>query len=182
MKTPLFWYNKKSKLPILLFPLSIIWLLFFYIRNLIRVKYYFDVPIICVGNIIAGGGGKTPLILELCKILNKKNQVHVIYKAYKVNIKKQVVKVDSRLNANNVGDEPLLISKYATTWVCNKRKNGIKKAIKEGAKLILLDDGLQDQSIKKTLNILVANEIQGHGNSKIIPSGPLREKKINGFT
>ena len=177
MKTPKFWYLKKSTLSVLLYPLSLIWLLLAHLRNLVQTKREFNVPIICVGNLIAGGSGKTPLIIELCKILKKKNiSVHVIYKAYKTNIYRKVIEVNNKLESEYIGDEPLLTSKYATTWVCKKRKEGIEKAIIEGAKLILLDDGLQDSSIKKTLNILVVNEIQGNGNSKIIPAGPLREK------
>ncbi len=68
-----------------------------------------------------------------------------------------------------------MISKYAETWVCKKRKYGIQAAIKSGAELIVLDDGLQDTSIVKNVNILVSNKNQGNGNNKIIPAGPLRE-------
>jgi len=68
-----------------------------------------------------------------------------------------------------------LISKYAETWVCRKRTYGIQAAIKSGAELIILDDGLQDYSIVKNVNILVSNKNQGNGNNKIIPAGPLRE-------
>ncbi len=68
-----------------------------------------------------------------------------------------------------------MLSKYAETWVCKKRKYGIQAAIKSGAELIVLDDGLQDTSIVKNVNILVSNKDQGNGNNKIIPAGPLRE-------
>ena len=68
-----------------------------------------------------------------------------------------------------------MIAKYAETWLCKKRKYGIQAAIKSGAELVVLDDGLQDTSIIKNVNILVANKNQGNGNNKIIPAGPLRE-------
>ena len=177
MKTPLFWYKKKSLLCIFLLPLSMLWLFISFLKNKFKKKYYFNIPIICVGNAIAGGGGKTPLILELCKnYKNKKVLIHVVYKAYKVKTNNKVIKINSTHKASDVGDEPILISKHCPTWICNKRKDGIIAAINDKADLILLDDGLQDNSILKNVNILVANENQGNGNNLVIPAGPLRER------
>ncbi len=176
MKTPLFWYKKKSLFSLVLFPMSMLWLLVSFLRTILKKKNRFNIPIICVGNAIAGGGGKTPLILEICKLYNKKNiSVHVVYKAYKVKFFDKVIKVLSMHTSKDVGDEPILIAQYATTWVCKKRIDGIIAAIDDQADLVLLDDGLQDNSISKSLNILVANENQRNGNNFIIPAGPLRE-------
>lgn len=180
MRAPNFWYKEKSILSLLLLPLSIIWLLLSYFKNTLRKRYSFSKPIICVGNVVAGGSGKTPLVIEMCKYYRKRNiNVHVVYKAYKVNLAAKVIKIDNNTEITQAEDEALLISNYAPTWLCKKRKDGINFAISKGAKLIILDDGLQDISIKKTINILVSNELQGNGNFKIIPAGPLRETISN---
>ncbi len=123
-----------------------------------------------------GGGGKTPLVLEICKYYKKKKiNIHIIYKSYKTKINDNVINVNNLKDYNHIDDEAILIAKYAETWLCKKRKYGIQAAIKSGAELVVLDDGLQDTSIIKNVNILVANKNQGNGNNKIIPAGPLRE-------
>ena len=176
MRTPSHWYKEYSLLSSLLQPLSYLWITISFLRKTLKKKYYFSTPIICVGNVIAGGGGKTPLVIEICKYYKKnKTNIHIIYKAYKTKINKKVINVNSLQNNNYIDDEAILISKYAQTWVCKKRKYGIQAAIKSGAELIILDDGLQDTSIVKNVNILVSNKNQGNGNNKIIPAGPLRE-------
>ena len=176
MRTPPHWYKEHSLLSSLLHPLSYLWIVSSYLRKAFKKKHCFNTPIICVGNVIAGGGGKTPLVIEICKYYKKnKTNIHIIYKAYKTKINKKVINVNSLQNNNYIDDEAILISKYAETWVCKKRKYGIQAAIKSGAELIILDDGLQDSSIVKNVNILVSNKNQGNGNNKIIPAGPLRE-------
>ena len=176
MKTPSHWYKEYSLLSSLLHPLSYLWITISFLRKTFKKKYYFNTPIICVGNVIAGGGGKTPLVIEICKYYKKnKTNIHIIYKAYKTKINNKVINVNSFQKNNYIDDEAILISKYAETWVCKKRKYGIQAAIKSGAELIILDDGLQDTSIVKNVNILVSNKNQGNGNNKIIPAGPLRE-------
>ena len=176
MRTPSHWYKEYSLLSLLLQPLSYLWITISFLRKTLKKKYYFSTPIICVGNVIAGGGGKTPLVIEICKYYKKnKTNIHIIYKAYKTKINNKVINVNSLQNNNYIDDEAILISKYAETWVCKKRKYGIQAAIKSGAELIILDDGLQDTSIVKNVNILVSNKNQGNGNNKIIPAGPLRE-------
>ena len=176
MRTPSHWYKEHSLLSSLLLPLSYLWIILSFLRKIFKKKYSFNTPIICVGNVIAGGGGKTPLVIEICKYYKKnKTNIHIIYKAYKTKIKDKVINVNSLQDNNYIDDEAILISKYAETWVCKKRKYGIQAAIKSGAELIVLDDGLQDTSIVKNVNILVSNKNQGNGNNKIIPAGPLRE-------
>ena len=86
MKTPKFWYKDKSNLKYIFYPLSVLWLIGVYFRKVFTKPKKFKVPVICVGNIISGGSGKTPLTIELAKLLLKKNfVVHVIKKQYKCN-------------------------------------------------------------------------------------------------
>ena len=177
MKTPKFWYKDNSTLKYILNPLTIFWIFGNYLRKKYSVPKKFNVPIVCVGNAIAGGGGKTPLTMELAKLFIKKNyDVHIIKKQYKSKNKQDVKIVHKSSDPFLVGDESVLISRATKTWLAKNRKVGIEKAIKEGASLIILDDGYQDYSVIKDFNILTINENQQFGNTKIIPAGPLREK------
>ena len=157
--------------------MTIFWIFGNYLRKKYSVPKKFNVPIVCVGNAIAGGGGKTPLTMELAKLFIKKNyDVHIIKKQYKSKNKQDVKIVHKNSDPFLVGDESVLISRVTKTWLAKNRKVGIEKAIKEGASLIILDDGYQDYSIFKDFNILTINQNQQFGNKKIIPAGPLREK------
>ena len=182
MKTPKFWYKDNSILKYVLYPLTSLWLLGSYLKKKYVKPKKFSVPIICVGNIIAGGSGKTPLTIQLAKLFLKKNYVvHIIKKQYKSKNLQIVTPVHEKSDPILVGDEPILISKITSTWLVKNRKVGIEHAIKEGANLIILDDGYQDYTIMKDLNILTINEKQQFGNRNIIPAGPLREKIYNGI-
>jgi len=174
VKTPKFWNNKNSIISVLLTPLSFLWQL----ASLINKKqlHKLEIPIIKIGNVVAGGAGKTPTVISLAKKLkNSGINVHIISKGYKSSAKESI-KVNAKLHTfKEVGDEALICAKTATTWVGRSRVQSIKCAIKEGATLVILDDGIQDNSIKSDLNILIFNGSQGIGNGRIIPAGPLRE-------
>ena len=71
MKTPFFWYKQKSILSLMLFPLSLLWLLSSFLISILKKQNSFHIPIICVGNVIAGGSGKTLLLLKYVSISKK---------------------------------------------------------------------------------------------------------------
>ena len=178
LKAPKFWFSEKNLAVFfakVLFPLSVIWE-FFSKRRILNGKYEeFTVPIICVGNINIGGSGKTPTTIALAKIfLENKTKVHIISRGYKGKIKGPK-KVNEADDAYDVGDEPILMSKFAPVWVAKQRRSAIIAAIEDGAELLILDDGFQDPSIKKTLSIITVDAEIAFGNRKILPSGPLRE-------
>ena len=176
MKTPKFWYSKNSIISILLRPISFLWVLGSILRK--KKSYNFNnIKIIKVGNVVAGGSGKTPTVVSIVKKLaNSKYQVHIISRGYKGSIKKSTLVNTDIHSYKEVGDESVILSKIAPTWIGNNRIESIKNAQKMGAKIVVLDDGIQDTSIKGDLNLLVFNGLQGLGNGKIIPAGPLREK------
>jgi tetraacyldisaccharide 4'-kinase len=174
IKRPKFW-QKKNVLSAVLLPFSYIYLLGFMLRKLLRRPKSFYVPIICVGNIVIGGTGKTPFILKLIKLLAGKFNIAVISKGYGGNFSERYRVVKNEDSYLEVGDEPLLLAKSATTYVTKERAVAIEQAIKNGANLIILDDGFQDNSIKKSINLICFDGEYGVGNGLLLPAGPLRE-------
>ena len=156
--------------------LSFVW----FISHQCRVRFgryeKMPIPIVCVGNITLGGAGKTPTVIFLANYLKKNNiKTHVVSRGYGGKFKGTVF-VDRRTHsAYEVGDEPLLIAQHAKVWVSKKKKNGILEAYKAGAELVLLDDGHQNFSIAKDINILVFDAEVNLKNEKIFPIGNLRE-------
>ena len=166
---PKFWdYKNISIYAVLLLPFTFILNLALIINKLMRTEKRFNIPIICVGNIYVGGTGKTPLSIEIFKILKKIGyKPAFIKKKYK-----------------NYLDESLMLKKIGKLFEERKRVNAINKAIKNKNNAIIMDDGFQDFTIKKKINIICFNEKQWIGNGLNLPSGPLRQninslKKVN---
>ncbi|CAO5674468.1 MAG: Tetraacyldisaccharide 4'-kinase [Holosporales bacterium] len=174
-KAPKFW-DKDSFLSRILAPFS--WCYFLLIRlNKKRITpVQLSVPVICVGNLVMGGAGKTPTVIAIVEILKQMGQnPHIISRGYGA-IVKGLKKVDHKWHHYlQVGDEPLMLSKVAPTWVCPNRIKSAKAAIQDGATVIVMDDGFQNSSLFKDLNVLVVDAYQQFGNGKLFPAGPLRE-------
>ena len=155
---PDFWNQKNSFCSLLLLPLTYFVLIFLFLKKKIIVPKKFKIPIICVGNIYVGGTGKTPLSILITKKFQSKKKTVIIKKYYKNHI-----------------DEQRLINSKAEFLILNPDR---KKALEEAEKkfeLAVLDDGFQDLSIKKEVNILCFNSKQLIGNEMVMPSGPLRD-------
>lgn len=187
MKTPKFWEDE-NVISFILYPLSIIYGFFRKLHVLFSKEYRAkDLKIICVGNLTAGGSGKTPVALKIGEILKKNNKNFAyLSKGYKGKIK-DFTKVDNSVHSYlDVGDEALLLAKVADTFVCKSRKQAIKILSKDyNYDIIVMDDGFQNPTIYKDKNIIVIDGEYGFGNKELLPSGPLREsisisiKKIN---
>ena len=158
---PKFWdKDKLNFFALILLPISLALQILIKIKNIFIISKTTSIPVICVGNIYVGGTGKTPTSIHLDMILKKLGKKGVIIKK----------------NHFNQADERMLIQKKASSLISTKNRYlGAVQAVKEGYDLIILDDGLQDKTLFKNLNIVCFNEKQLSGNGLTLPSGPLRE-------
>ena len=154
---PIFW-NNKNLISLFLIPFSMITSIINFFKNF-SSKKKFKIKTICVGNIYLGGTGKTSLTMEINNILKKSFKTIFIKKKY----------IDQL-------DEIELLKTYGNVFSDNDRKISLIKA--ENTRkynLAILDDGLQDKTIKYDISIACFNSSYGIGNGLLIPAGPLRE-------
>ncbi|MFO1015389.1 MAG: tetraacyldisaccharide 4'-kinase [Caulobacteraceae bacterium] len=139
------------------------------------------VPVICVGNFTVGGTGKTPIVRELLHRLKARGlAAHALTRGYGGSLPGPV-RVDPALHtAREVGDEPLMLCADGPVWVSRDRPQGAWAAIVEGADVIVMDDGHQNPTLKKTLSLVVVDgETRDNewpfGDGAVFPAGPMRE-------
>lgn len=164
MKTP-FWFLKQNPIAWLLIPVSVV----YYVAG--RVVWFFrkrkqiksNRLIICVGNILAGGVGKTPIVKEIATKLD----APVVMRGYK-----------KSEDTNGIGDEAIMLSNAGLAVHVGNRKVNVLLLDKQNVDVpIVMDDGLQNPIIKKDISILVFDEGIGVGNGWLLPAGPLRVPK-----
>ena len=175
MKTPSFWNNDNltSKL---LSPISYIYEYITQYRLKNTIPYKAKAKVICVGNITAGGVGKTPVSIALAKqYIKEGKKVFFVTRGYKGELKNILVDLSIH-TPKQTGDEARLLASIAPTIITPKRDEGAKLATSLGAEIIIMDDGFQNPRLYKDESILVFDGTIGIGNGKIIPAGPLREK------
>jgi tetraacyldisaccharide 4'-kinase len=133
-------------------------------------------PVICCGNATAGGAGKTTVALDLGERLKARGlAAHFLLRGYGGRLKGPA-RVDlATHDSRAVGDEALLLAAIAPTWVSADRAAGGAAAQAAGAQAIIMDDGLQNPTLEKSLSLLIIDGSYGFGNGRVIPSGPLRE-------
>ncbi|HQT46808.1 MAG TPA: tetraacyldisaccharide 4'-kinase, partial [Acidocella sp.] len=142
-------------------------------RRFSKPAFVSGIKIICVGNVGVGGAGKTTVVLDLLARLP--GQKFALTRGYGGRLAGPVL-VDPTLHtARDVGDEALLLARAAPTVVARDRAAGARLALAEEATVIVMDDGLQNPSLDKTLSLLVIDGGYGFGNGLLLPAGPLRE-------
>ena len=163
LKKPKFWdFKKPNLIAYLLLPFALI---LRYLNNFFRRNnpHKFKIKTVCVGNIYIGGTGKTSLSIQINKILNKKNIKTCFVKKFYI----------------DQADEQKLLEKEGKLFLAKTRFEAIQKAEKENYEFAILDDGLQDPSIKYDFNLVCFNTLNWKGNGLTIPAGPLRESINN---
>ncbi len=181
VKAPSFWY-KSCLLTPLLAPLGWGYNIMTRLRRCFTLPYKSPIPVICVGNLVLGGSGKTPTVIALVEIFKHRGyNPHILSRGYKGNVEKNTL-VDPEIHTfKEVGDEPLLLAKHAPTWVGKNRIQSAKLALQRGADLLIMDDGLQNPTLHHDLKLVVIDGVQGLGNGYVFPAGPLRENPVKGL-
>lgn len=165
MKTP-WWFMHKTLMSFILLPVS--WIYYGISRmvfNIRKVRQYKSRRrVICVGNILAGGVGKTPIVREIAKYFDSP----VVMRGYK-----------KTANTGNIGDEATMLSRAGLIVHTGDRKSNVVLLDKQQSENtpIVMDDGLQNPTVKKDVSIIVFDESIGFGNGFLLPSGPLREPR-----
>jgi tetraacyldisaccharide 4'-kinase len=145
-------------------------------RRLKKRGWIAPVPVLCCGNVTVGGAGKTTLALDLGRrLLERGINIHFLTRGYGGQTKGPVRVDPARHGADLTGDEPLLLAGLAPTWVAVDRAAGAREAVAAGAQMLIMDDGLQNPGLIKTLSLLLVDGASGFGNGYLLPAGPLRE-------
>lgn len=185
-RTPGFWYSRSAfsrAISTVFLPFSWVYAVLGMVRMAFKSSHRLSVPVVCVGNLVAGGAGKTPAVLALAKILQERGyRPHVVLRGYGGSFRGPIG-VDPDVHSfQDVGDEALLLARIAPTWVARDRAAGARAAVGAGAEVILLDDGFQNPQLHKNFSFVVVDGVVGFGNARVIPAGPLREPLGQGLS
>jgi tetraacyldisaccharide 4'-kinase len=171
---PKFW-GKPNVLTKILYPLSRLYggLVSFVMAQ--QKPHKLPIKSLCVGNLMMGGAGKTPICIAIAELLRAQNiNAHIVFKAYQSTVKQTVFVNDSPLKPQDIGDEPLMVSqKGIPTWTGPARFDAAMMAYKSGAELVIFDDGFQDLRVHTDVRGLIFEP--SLTNSHVFPAGPLRE-------
>lgn len=176
LRAPEFWARDDSPWAALLAPLGELYGAAGRLRAALAAPVRLPRPLLCVGNLTAGGAGKTPVALALAAWFRARGRhPHFLTRGYGGR-EAGPLRVDPKRHGfRDVGDEALLLARTAPTWVARDRPAGGRAAITAGADLVIMDDGLQNPWLAKDVSLLVIDGHYGLGNGRLIPAGPLRE-------
>lgn len=180
MKTPGYW-QKKGLYARLLLPAGILYSTATALRLKLKRPRKVSVPVICIGNLTAGGTGKTPTAAAIAALLKESGyKPAFVSRGYGGSL--CGVTVDPQKHtAREVGDEPLLLAREAPVSINPDRFLAAQKATANGADVLIMDDGFQNPGLYKDLSFLIFDGAAGIGNGWPVPAGPLRENFAAGL-
>lgn len=185
LEEPSWWYADGERLPArLLAPVASLYGWLGRRRMAEAPKFVSRLPVICVGNFTAGGTGKTPLTIFLCRRLADQGQRPIVLtRGYGGSGRTAFTLDPAKHTADDCGDEALLLAKAAPVVISPDRAAGAKLIERDHAQatVIVMDDGLQNQSLAKNLTFALVDALRGIGNGRCIPSGPLRSPLADQF-
>ena len=181
MRAPEFWQQRGAASTALL-PAAALFDAAGRLRRRLAHPVQAGMPVICIGNLVAGGAGKTPLTLALAEDLARRDlAVRILSRGYGGNLAGPV-QVDPAIHSyRETGDEPLLLAEAAPCIVAHDRPAGAALARQSGGQVLLMDDGLQNPSLAQDLRLIAIDGGYGFGNGRVMPAGPLRESLESGL-
>jgi tetraacyldisaccharide 4'-kinase len=181
MRAPEFW-KTDSVAAALLSPLGTLYGLSVRARHSRANPYRPKARVLCVGNLTAGGSGKTPVAIALADALTLRGmKVASLSRGYGGRLRGPVQVDQARHAVTDVGDEALLLAAHGISIVARDRAAGARLADLIGADVIIMDDGFQNFGISKDLSLVVVDAQTAFGNGRLIPAGPLREPVAQGL-
>jgi tetraacyldisaccharide 4'-kinase len=176
MTAPGFWWQRDSTMSaIALWPASKIWGAASSWRMGRPPRLRPPVPVVCVGNFVVGGAGKTPTVLALARIARGRGlKPGILATGYGGRATWPVVVDPAIHRADQVGDEALLLAAAAPTVIARDRVSGARTLVEQGINIIIMDDGFQNPALTKDLSLIAVDAAIGIGNGLSMPAGPLR--------
>ncbi len=175
LRPPRFWSSRASPVAQALRPLGWAYGRFVATRMGARASTRARVCVVCVGNFVTGGAGKTPMAIALANMAQDLGLRPVfLTRGYGANLKGPVWVDRITHTADDAGDEALLLARTAPVIVARHRAEGAALVNPDRYDLIIMDDGLQNPSLAKTLTLAVVDSAYGIGNGFCLPAGPLR--------
>lgn len=174
LKAPFWWYRKQGVLASALAPLGRLYGNTAEARFARVEPYRSRLPVICIGNLTAGGGGKTPTAIAVAALLTEMGRKPAFLTRGYGGTSEGPVLVKKGQSAEDIGDEPLLLAETAPTMVSADRAAGAKAIEASAADAIVMDDGFQNPGLAKDLSLVVVDAASGIGNGLVMPAGPLR--------
>lgn len=176
MRAPDHWQSPNHWLARVLTPVASLYASVTRARASMVVPQRASIPVVCVGNITAGGSGKTPVAIAIAKRLAALGeQPTFLTRGYGGRLSGPLIVDAEKSHAIDVGDEPLLLARSFPTVVSSDRPKGAELAGHKGASILVMDDGFQNPSLHKDAGIVVIDAGAGLGNGLLIPAGPMRE-------